>query len=182
MSYLTFALLTLSGVIYLRAEKIVSGWEHGAVSIPCQYPTIYRYNVKYLCKGPLWKNCTTVISSDKLLSGDSRLSIHDNKNGLFNVSFTGLLINDTSRYWCALKGIIFKPHYSLNLAVSGGFGNLTLSNISLFGEKGGSASIHCTYIQQYDSALKYWCKGNHLGSCKALVSGEKISHTDNKTA
>lgn len=92
----------------------------GSVSIPCQYESEYKSNVKYLCRGSPWHSCSVKIKTDQ--ANSSKYLIFDDKSQRI-VTFTieNLELVDSGVYWCSIDktGIDDKKQFQLSVRRKG---------------------------------------------------------------
>ncbi|GCB70551.1 hypothetical protein scyTo_0008610 [Scyliorhinus torazame] len=93
--------MPLSSLCQLTAPKKVDGELGGLVTLNCQYDLLYVSNVKQLCRGYNYYECSVVVSTIEPENG--RVSLTDNKiQGIFSITIDDLAKDDGGRYWCVI--------------------------------------------------------------------------------
>lgn len=114
-------MIVVAGVHSIRTVKEVMVEEGSSISIPCFYESEYTDNVKYLCKGCTWWNCSYEIKTDQ--PNSTKYSIYDdNKQRTVTFIINDLKREDRDCYWCVMEKPIVKDdkkEFMLNVTGKG---------------------------------------------------------------
>ncbi|XP_036051930.1 CMRF35-like molecule 1 isoform X3 [Onychomys torridus] len=104
----------------ITGPDMVSGQEHGSLTVRCHYGSSWNNYKKYWCRGADWSTCEILIKTDnseKLVKKD-RLSIRDDKTDfIVTVTMEDLRISDAGTYWCAIERIGHDHHFEVNVNI-----------------------------------------------------------------
>ncbi|KAK1173889.1 CMRF35-like molecule 3 [Acipenser oxyrinchus oxyrinchus] len=124
MKFLFFLLLaTLQGAgaskVWLNTINRINGYEGGSVSVQCHYDLYFNTNVKYWCRGKVWRSCKVIQRSHEKQREEDKVSISDDRTrGVFTVTVRRLEKKDADWYWCGIDRAVTDEGIQLNLKVA----------------------------------------------------------------
>ncbi|XP_023664601.2 uncharacterized protein [Paramormyrops kingsleyae] len=132
--------------------------EEENVTIPCSYDNKYADHQKLWCRE----------SMASCFSQRDRMSVTDYPDqGVFTVTMSSLQRHDSGRYWCAVQAVgeIRAVGDSNNITVIKGPPDLSVRDIVVNGEEGGTVTVQCLYSDKDKYTKKTWCRRNMEKSC-----------------
>ncbi|KAI1888862.1 hypothetical protein AGOR_G00173140 [Albula goreensis] len=180
-----FFLTRLPGAAGVSTVSDIVVQSGGSVTIPYHYGREYENNVKYLCRGHRFHECTFKARSDSP-KGNGKVSITDDPaQHVFTVTMMNLQTGDSEYYWCAIERSGADEGTRLYLSVTAGAAGVsTVSTVAL--KSGGSVTIPCHYGREYENNVKYWCRGYEWNFCSTVIRTDspkgngKVSITDDR--
>ncbi|XP_067355258.1 polymeric immunoglobulin receptor-like isoform X2 [Channa argus] len=169
------------------SSTTVQSYEGGSVSISCPYDSRYQSNLKYICRGNQPSTCRqqAAVTSDN--KRNRQFSLTDHRSTSFTVTITSVTQKDSGLYLCGVQrntGLDVFSAVVLEVKENRCCNNST----KVQSYEGGSVSVSCPYESQYQSNLKYICRGNQPSTCwqqAAVTSNNKrnrqFSLTDDRS-
>ncbi|XP_048868401.1 CMRF35-like molecule 3 isoform X2 [Brienomyrus brachyistius] len=132
--------------------------EEKNVIIPCSYDNKYTDYQKQWCM----ESMATCFSQRGLMS------VTDSPDqGVFTVTMRSLQSDDSGIYLCAVQSVgeIRAVDNSYNITVIKGSPDLSVRDIMVNGEVGGTVTVQCLYSDKDKYTKKTWCRRNMEKSC-----------------
>ncbi|XP_035763646.1 polymeric immunoglobulin receptor-like, partial [Neolamprologus brichardi] len=146
----------------------VTGYLGREVNVSCSYDEGYESYEKYLCKNDCGDSDVLITTSNSV---KNKYTIHDDKTArIFTTTISDLHSTDTGKYWCGVTRTGKDIYTEVKLKLVQDHCCDTVTNIESY--EGYSESINCPYENQYQSSLKYVCRGNRPSTClqRALIT------------
>ncbi|XP_072567804.1 polymeric immunoglobulin receptor-like [Paramormyrops kingsleyae] len=148
----------LSGTNGEKRRINITVQEEENVTIPCSYDNKYADHQKLWCR-------ESIVSC---FSQRGRMSVTDYPDqGVFTVTMSSLQRHDSGIYLCAVQSVreikAFGDSYSIT--VIKGPPDLSVRDIMLNGEEGGTVTVQCLYSDKDKYTKKTWCRRNMEKSC-----------------
>ncbi|KAK1173888.1 microtubule-associated protein 4-like [Acipenser oxyrinchus oxyrinchus] len=107
--------------VWLNTINRINGYEGGSVSVQCHYDLYFNTNVKYWCRGKVWRSCKVIQRSHEKQREEDKVSISDDRTrGVFTVTVRRLEKKDADWYWCGIDRAVTDEGIQLNLKVADG--------------------------------------------------------------
>ncbi|XP_072563560.1 uncharacterized protein [Paramormyrops kingsleyae] len=132
--------------------------EEENVTIPCSYDNKHADYQKLWCRQ----------SMSSCFSQRGRMSVTDDPDqGVFTVTMRSLQRHDSGIYWCAVRsgGETRAVGDSFMITVIKGPPDLSVRDIMVNGEEGGTVTVQCLYSDKNKYTKKTWCRRNMEKSC-----------------
>ncbi|XP_074521452.1 uncharacterized protein LOC141787109 [Halichoeres trimaculatus] len=125
MKSITVIYYLLYAMWAVEADICAEGVEWGEVSFQCSHQNA-RTNKKYLCKKPCGGKEDILLSvGPGGRSVSERIALKDWGNGVFTVTFSGLQMTDSGKYWCGVERFGVDTYIAVYLTVKEGVANKT---------------------------------------------------------
>ncbi|KAK2919256.1 polymeric immunoglobulin receptor-like isoform X1 [Channa argus] len=169
------------------SSTTVQSYEGGSVSISCPYDSRYQSNLKYICRGNQPSTCRqqAAVTSDN--KRNRQFSLTDHRSTSFTVTITSVTQKDSGLYLCGVQRNTGLDVFSA-VVLEVKENRCCDSSTTVQSYEGGSVTISCLYESQYQSNLKYICRGNQPSTCwqqAAVTSNNKrnrqFSLTDDRS-
>ncbi|KAK2815839.1 hypothetical protein Q5P01_026306 [Channa striata] len=176
LQILLFILSLALSCVTSAAQLIhVFGYEGKEAQVSCSYGAGYESYEKYLCRNDC-KNEDVLITTPE--QGKSKYFISDDRRKrVFTTTISNLRNTDAGKYWCGVSrtGADIFTEVKLEVVMD----RCCDSSTTVQSYEGGSVSIICPYESQYQSNMKYICRGNPPSLClrQALVTSDKTPNT-----
>ncbi|XP_062395793.1 polymeric immunoglobulin receptor-like [Sardina pilchardus] len=148
-------------------SALLKAFVGGAVLFECSYRPENRLQRKYFCK----TDDTSCLSSGISHPTDKRISLSDNRNGLFRSLITGLTENDSGEYRCIVETA---PNVYVNTTTTLKVDPdpLYMQSIVKSGYVGGDIVFDCPYPPTTNGSVKYFYRQRDMSACPELVSSQ----------
>ncbi|KAK2815837.1 hypothetical protein Q5P01_026304 [Channa striata] len=153
----------------------VFGYEGKEAQVSCSYGAGYESYEKYLCRNDCKDEDVLITTPEQM---KSKYSISDDRRKrVFTTTISNLRNTDAGKYWCGVSrtGTDIFTEVKLEVVTD----RCCDSSTTVQSYEGGSVSIICPYESQYQSNVKYICRGNTPSTClqQALVTSDKTPNT-----
>ncbi|XP_023664602.2 polymeric immunoglobulin receptor-like [Paramormyrops kingsleyae] len=167
----------LSGTNSEKGHIKIAVQEEENVTIPCSYDNKHADHQKLWCKE----------SMATCFSQGVHISVTDYPDqGVFTATMRSLQRHDSGIYWCAVEagGETRAFGDSYIITVIKGPPDLSVRDIMVNGEEGGTVTVQCLYSDKDKYIKKTWCRRNMEKSCLSVwgrtVTRDRITlHVNN---
>ncbi|KAK1330861.1 hypothetical protein QTO34_008803 [Cnephaeus nilssonii] len=142
----------------------VRGLERGVLTVQCRYAPGW-------CRGADFVSCKILVQTNESAFGvKERVSMRDYQtNHTFTVTMKELRREDTDTYWCGIERTGADPGVPVKVTIDPGSSVDITGPEAVRGLERGVLTVQCRYAPDWETYLKWWCRGDDLGSCKILV-------------